>query len=143
VSTAWETYDGAPTQQKLGRCQAGAQKGQVQPTLCHHVLQRLLQFQHWSPITNNMSTCGAAFTSFYSTGLVLPSLCQQVLQRLIKFRALVSYYQHYVNFCCSVYYNLENWSRIPYTMSTSAAAFTSLSALVSYYLEYVNMCCSD
>jgi hypothetical protein len=60
--------------------------------------------------------------------------------------------------CCSCYSTLQHWSRITYTWSTSAAAFTSFystalvlstlgqnvlqrllhfSALVSYYLHYV------
>jgi hypothetical protein len=99
--------------------------------------------QHWSRITKTLSTCAVAVISFFSIGLVLPRLWPHVLQRLIHFRALDSYYLHYVNLSCSVYFNLQKWSRIMYTMPTRAEAFTSFSALGSYYLEYVNMFCSD
>jgi hypothetical protein len=148
---------------KIGRCPAGAQKGPVQPTLCQHVLQRLLQFQHWSTITYNMSTCGAEDISFYITGLVLPKICEHVLQRLLNFSAIVSYYLHYINKCCSGYSILQHWPLITDTMSAGCVAITSFfstglliptlcqlvlqgllhfSGLLSYYLHYDNMCCS-
>jgi hypothetical protein len=103
------------------------------PTLCQHVLQRLFHFtvivsyflhyvnmcssgyfilQHWSRITYTMSTCAAAVSAFFSTGLVLPTVCQHVLRRLVHFSALVSYYLHYVNMGCSGYFILQHGSRI-------------------------------
>jgi hypothetical protein len=107
--------------------------GLILPTLCQHVLQPLLPFsalvsyylhyvymccsryflfQHWSRITYTMSTCAAAVTSFFSTGFVLPTLCLHVLQPLLHFTALVSYYLHYINMCCSGYFILQHGSRI-------------------------------
>jgi hypothetical protein len=92
------------------------------PTLCQLVLQRLIYFSElfsyylhyiyiccsgyyilllWSRIIYILSTCDAAVNSFFNTGLVLTTLYQHVLQRLVHFSALVSYYLHYFNMCCS------------------------------------------
>jgi hypothetical protein len=152
--------------------------------VCQHVLQRLINFsalvsytlhyvnrccsgyfilQHWSLITYTMSTCAAAVTSLHSPALLLPTLYQHVQQRILHYKALVSYYLHYVNMCCSGHFIIQHWSLITYTISTCAAAVTSLystglllptlcqhvlqrlihfSALVSNYLHYIKICCS-
>jgi hypothetical protein len=134
----------------------------VLPKLCKQVLQRLLQFQHWSHITITMSTCAASVSPSFSTGHVLSTLYQQVLQRLIHFTALVSYYLHYVSRYCSDYFIFHHWSLITYNMSTCAAAATSFYSTLlllpkicllvmqrlvhssqpfTYSLHSVNMCC--
>jgi hypothetical protein len=110
-----------------------------------------------------MATYAAAVNIFFSTGLVLPTLYQKVKQRLLNFTALVSYDLQYVNMWCRGYIIFQHWSRITYTISTSAAAVTTFfstglvlpkicqyvllqlihfSTLVSYYLHYINICCS-
>jgi hypothetical protein len=96
--------------------------GLLLATLYQHVLQRILHFselvsnylhyinmscnnyddlEHAYLITYNMSNYDAVGIPFFSNDHVLPKLCQQVLQRLVHFTALVSYYQHAVNMCCS------------------------------------------
>jgi hypothetical protein len=125
------------------------------PTVCQHGIQRLVHFsamvsyylhyvnmvcsgyfilQHLLRITYTLSTCAAAWNSFFRTGLVLPTICQHVLQRLItsffstglilptlcqkyaaaviSFSTLVIYFLVYVSICCSGYFIFENWSRI-------------------------------
>jgi hypothetical protein len=117
----------------------------VLPTLGQQVLQRLRHFtarvsyylhslymscrgyfilQQGSHITYTISSCAAAISSFYSTGLVLPTLILHVLQRLFHFTRLISYYIIYVIMFCSVYFILQHGSLITYTMSTCAAAVT-------------------
>jgi hypothetical protein len=114
----------------------------VLPTPFQQVLQRLIHitalvsnylhplnmfcsgyfiFKHSPRIPYNMSTCAAAYTSLYRTGPALPRLCHHLLQRLLHFTALLSYYLDYVNMCFSVYFILQQWSRITYTMSTFSA----------------------
>jgi hypothetical protein len=118
---------------------------------------------HFSLISYTMSTCSAAINSFFSTGLVLSTLGQRLLQRLFYFSALVSYYLHYINKCCSGYSILEHCSLITYIMSTCPAVIISFfsiglvlptlsqrvlkrlvyfSALLSNSLHYVNICYS-
>jgi hypothetical protein len=86
-----------------------------------------------------MSTCAAAFTSFYSTFLVLPAVYQHVLQRLRLFQhaSLINYNMSTCDAAVIPFFSNDHV--LPTICQQVLQRLLHFTALVSYYLDYAHM----